>query len=359
MCTCGTCCPSASESSGRAQGVIPRRVRTPLPPAPDKAYDPTTFRGRVGAYAGQIHEVRWGYYKGWPHGQVRRAIVRKRWFQVVLHAGVETLVLRIQDNGTLGTGRALLLNRETGAVLALAQQAAPLRKLVVGPDAGEGTKAFLRAGEADVKLTREKGASAWTLGLRWAALQADLTLESAGAPTPSIVIGAARAPLAHRPALTQRAPLLKVTGSATVDGRALALGGTFGEVTYYNAFLPKLTRGHVLSAQGVIAGKPAALACTSGDLHGERQEATLFVDGQPYALGRLQLLDDGRVLGDGLALAFTTRAFHSADERRMGGRIHHQSTWAAGQLEGELTLPGSERAAFSWPALLEDHRLLR
>ena len=59
----------------------------PLPPAPDKAYDPDSYRSRVGAYAGQIHEVRWGYYKGWPHGQVRRAIVRKRWFQVVLHAG--------------------------------------------------------------------------------------------------------------------------------------------------------------------------------------------------------------------------------------------------------------------------------
>ncbi len=342
--------------------MVPRRVPEPLPPAPDKAYDPDTYLGRVGAYAGQIHEVRWGYYKGWPHGQVRRAIVRKRWFQVVLHAGApsrETLVLRIQDNDTLGTGRALLLNRATGAVLALDQQAAPLRKLVVGPDAGEGTKAFLRDGGAEMSLTREKGASAWTLALRWDSLTADLTLESAGAPTPSIVIGAARAPLAHRPALTQRAPLLKVTGSATVDGRALPLGGTLAEVTYYNAFLPKLTRGRVLSAQGVVAGKPAALACTRGDLHGEQQEATLFVDGKPHALGRLQLLDDGRVLGDGLALAFTTRAFHSADERRMGGRIHHQSTWAAGQLEGEVTLPSGERTALSWPALLEDHRLLR
>lgn len=331
----------------------------PLPPAPDKAYDPTTFLGRVGAYAGQIHEVRWGYYKGWPHGQVRRAIVRKRWFQVVLHAGADTLVVRIQDNGTLGTGRALLLNRETGAVLALSQQAAPLRKLVVGPDAGEGTKAFLRAGEADVHLTREKGASAWTLGLRWGALLADLTLDSVGAPTPSIVIGAARPPLAHRPALTQRAPLLKVTGTARAGGRALSLGDTLAEVTYYNAFLPKLTRGRVLSAQGRVGGRPAALACTRGELHGEQQEATLFVDGQPHALGSLQLLDDGRVLGDGLALAFTPRAVHSADERRMGGRIHHQSTWTAGQLDGELTLPGGERAHVSWPALLEDHRLLR
>ena len=331
----------------------------PLPPAPDKAYDPDSYRSRVGAYAGQIHEVRWGYYKGWPHGQVRRAIVRKRWFQVVLHAGAETLLVRIQDNGTLGTGRALLLNRETGAVLALSQQAAPLRKLVVGPDAGEGTKAFLRAGEADVHLTREKGASAWTLGLRWGDFQGELTLDSAGAPTPSIVIGAARPPLAHRPALTQRAPFLKVAGSVSIAGRALPLRDTFAEVTYYNAFLPKLTRGRVLSAQGLVGGRPAALACTRGELHGEQQEATHFVDGQPHGLGSLQLLDDGRVLGDGLALSFTARAVHSADERRMGGRIHHQSTWTAGQLEGALTLPSGERADIRWPALLEDHRLLR
>ena len=101
-------------------------MRKPLPPAPAKAYDPSTYLGRVGAYAGQIHEVRWGYYKGWPHGQVRRAIVRKRWFQVVLHAGVETLVLRIQDNGTLGTGRALLLNR---AALILPRQGTTLADL--------------------------------------------------------------------------------------------------------------------------------------------------------------------------------------------------------------------------------------
>ncbi len=83
------------------------------------------------------------------------------------------------------------------------------------------------------------------------------------------------------------------------------------------------------------------------------------MDGQPHGLGRLQLLDDGRVLGDGLALSFTARAVHSADERRMGGRIHHQSTWTAGQLEGALTLPSGERADIRWPALLEDHRLLR
>lgn len=339
--------------------MVPSITVLPLPPAPAQAYDPETYRARVGAYAGQIHEVRWGYYKGWPHGQVRRAIVRKRWFQVVLHAADETFVLRIQDNGTLGVGHVMLLDRRAGRVVAKSQQAAPLRKLVVGPDAGEGTKAFLREGAADVSLTRDKGQSAWTLAVRWEDVHADLVLASAGAPTPSIVIGEARAPLRHRPALTQRAPLLSVTGTLSVSGRGVPLDDTVAELTYYNAFLPTRSSGRLLSAEGVVAGRRAALTCSAGDLLGERQEATLFVDGRPYALPWVELLADGRARAAGLSLDFTTRASHEADERRLGGLIHHHSRWVAGRLTGQLTLPNGERASVDWPALLEQHRLLR
>jgi len=303
--------------------------------------------------------VRWGYYKGWSHGQVRRAVVRKRWFQVVLHAREQTLVLRIQDNGTLGVGHVMLLDRQTGRVVAKSQQAAPLRRLVVGPDAGEGTKAFLREGPADVSLTREVGRSAWTLSLRWDELAADLQLDAANAPTPSIVIGQARAPLAHRPALTQRAPLLGVTGQLTVAGQAVPLDGAVAEVTYYNAFLPKRTEGLLLSAEGDVQGRPAALVCSAGGLLGDRQEATLFVDGRPHALPRVELFADGRARGSGVSLDFHGRAAHETDERRMAGLIHHQSRWVAGDLVGTLTLPKGERVSIRWAALLEQHRLTR
>jgi hypothetical protein len=331
----------------------------PLPPAPPQAYDPITYRGRAGAYAGQIHEVRWGYYKGWPHGQVRRAIVRKRWFQVVIHGAEQTFLLRVQDNGTLGVGHVLLLDRQRGRVVAKSQQAAPLRRLVVGPDAGEGTKAFLREGPADVSLTREEGQRAWTLSLRWDELAADLQLDATSAPTPSIVIGQGRAPLGHRPALTQRAPLLGVQGLLTEAGHPVSLAGAVAEVTYYNAFLPTRAEGLLLSAEGTVQGRPAALVCSAGSLLGDRQEATLFVDGRPHALPRVELFADGRARAAGLSLDFHARASHESDERRMAGLIHHQSRWAAGDLVGTLALPDGELADIRWAALLERHRLTR
>jgi hypothetical protein len=313
----------------------------------------------VGAYAGKIDEVRWGYYKGWSHGQVRRALVRKRWFQVVIHSEPRTLLLRIQDNGTLGTGHLMLLDRSTGQVLHKSQQAAPLRQLVVGPDAGEGTQAFLREGSADVTLNRQAGQSAWILALHWKELDAELRLESGTAPTPSLVIGEARAPLAHRPALMQRAPLLAVSGNLWIHGRPTPFDGAMAEVAYYNAFLPKHTGGLWLSAEGSVGDKRVAIACSEGDLLGTRQEATLFVDGQPHALPGVELAADGSLRGQGVALRFRTQATHETEEQRMRGLIHHHSRYAVGALEGSLTLPTGAEASFSGRALLEQHRLSR
>lgn len=349
-------CSSLSESSTWWYDV---GVIEALPPAPAAAYDAATYRAHVGAYAGQIHEVRWGYYKGFVHGQVRRAIVRKRWFSVVVHTSHVTFVVRIQDNGTSGEGRLFVFDRETGHVIAKARDGAPLRTLVVGPDAGEGTSAFVRSGDADIALTRPKGSNAWTLAVGWQDVRAYLRLDATLAPIPSVVIGEACPPLAHRPALVQRATGLRVSGSLVVGGRSLPLANAIGEVSYYNAFLPTKARGRVLSAQGEHDGRPIALACTDGDLLGASQETTLFVDGRPYGIGPLTL--DGRfgVRGEGIALSFSPRATASADTRRMQGLVHHESEWIAGDLDGTLTMPSGDRVSVSLRALAEDHALVR
>lgn len=323
-------------------------ILPPLPPAPDAAFDPITYRGRVGAYTGQLHEVRWGYYKGWLHGQVRRALVRKRWFQVAVHTGCQLWIVRVQDNGTLGTGRLIGLDRATGRVLAcLEGHGAPLRTLVTGFMAGEGTDCFLRAGGADVSLTRDEGASAWRLRARWDGVELDWTLDTAGAPPCALVVGQAAPPLEHRPGLTQQATALGVAGTTRLGGQSQEMDGAWGQVTYTNGFLPAVVRARLLSAAGTLVdGRRFALCLSDGDLLGETQERSLFLDGQVLRLPRVHLLEGrpwrGSSVDGGVQLVAQPTAFAEATERRQGGRVHHHNTWEAVTLSG--TLPVGEIA---------------
>jgi hypothetical protein len=331
----------------------------PLPDAPEQAYHPATYRGRVGRYAGQLHEVRWGYYKGWAHGQIRRAFVRKRWFQVVVPTEHLTLIVRLQDDGTTGHGRVLVLDRtHGGGPVHVHGTGAPLRTLVVGPMAGEGTDAFLRTEPHRIELTRDLGEDAWQLSVDVDGLKLDATLGSETAPTPSLVIGEARDPFRHRPGLTQRAPLLHVTGQGTLHGVPWVLDGV-GSVTYTNVFLPPSVTGRLLSAEG----DGLALAVSDGDLLGDTQEATLWVDGRPHGLPRVHLLHDDpqgpwrAVSGDGrVKLRFAPQTRQRAVADRRFGRVHHDSCWMAGQLTG--TVPGpSGPLEVDLPALAEVHRI--
>ncbi len=331
----------------------------PLPRAPDQAYHPATFRGRVGQYAGQLHEVRWGYYKGWVHGQVRRAIVRKRWVQVVAATEHLTLVVRLQDDGTTGHGRVLVFDRaHGGGPLQVEGTGSPLRTLAVGPMAGEGTDAFLRIDALRIELTRDLGEDAWHLSVDVDGLSLEATLHSEEAPTPSLVIGEARDPFRHRPGLTQRSPLLAVTGQGTLRGVPWVLDGT-GSVTYTNVFLPPSATGRMLSAEG----HGLALAASDGDLLGDTQEATLWVDGQPHGLPRVHLLHDDpvglwrAVSGDGsVRLRFKPLARHRSVADRRFGWVHHDSRWMAGQLSGTIAGP-SGPLEVDLPALAEIHRI--
>ncbi len=332
----------------------------PLPAAPEQAYHPATFRGRVGAYAGQLHEVRWGYYRGRAHGQVRRALVRKRWFQVVLHTEQLTLLVRLQDDGTTGHGRVLVFDRAHGGCpLSAHASGAPLRTLVVGPMAGEGTDAFLRVHEHVIELTRDLGDEGWRLVVDVDGLELEALFDAEHAPTPSLVIGEARDPFRHRPGLTQRAPGLRVTGHGQLHDVPWVLEG-LGSVVYTNVFLPPSVEGRLLTLQGT----DLALAFSDGELHGDRHEATIWVDGVPYGLPRTHLLHDDAqgpwraASGDGsVRLAFQPAARHRAVTDRRLGRVHHESTWIVGRLSGRVPGPDGEPLSVDGPALAERHRL--
>jgi hypothetical protein len=330
-----------------------------LPQAPPKAFHPATFRARVGSYAGFLDEVRWGYYRGWAHGQVRRALHRKRWFQIVLHWEHNTLLVRLDDDGLTGTGRLLLFDHDAGRVdLALDAQGAPLRTLVVGPHAGRGTEAFLRAGGCQALLRRGRDGDAWHLAMQWDVAELDLLLVAPGAPT-AMVIGEARDPYRHRPGLVQRAALLPVTGRARVRGLPLPANRTKASLTYGNVFLPPFARGLSVTAQG----GDIALALSDGDLLGDHHEATLFIDGQAHALPRAHILLDQpeapwalRDADGTLDLDFTPIAAHRASVTRRFGQVHHDRRWLVGRLRGVVPGP-SGPLPIDLPALGEDHRL--
>lgn len=340
---------------------------TPLPEAPDAAFDRSTYRARVGHWAGALDEVRWGYYRGWLHGQVRRGLIRKRWFEVVIPAPGATLVLRLQDDGLAAHGRLLLLDPATGdARVALHQTGAPLRTLVVGFMAAEGTEAFLRQGHAKVALRRVAGEPAWSLTGAWGDVTLDLHLDTTGAPEPTMVVGEAAPPYDHRPGLTQHHAGLTVSGSASVGGAPLDLRGALAHLTYTNVFLPPVVEVRRVLAGGALPdGRPFALAISDGDLHGDTREHTLWVDGRPWLLPPARVLVDEHT-GDGsiastngaLDLRFALQARHAAQDRRRFGYVDHSWSWLSGTVSGALPLPdGTTAHVTSAPALATWTRL--
>lgn len=321
-----------------------------LPPCPPSAYDPVTYRARCGHFAGSLDEVRWGYHHGWLYGQVRRALIRKRWFDVVVHTDRHTLFVHLQDDGTTGHGRVVVLDRNARHTLAWGRgDGAPLRTLVVGPMAGRGTDAFLHAPGLDLSLSRPSDATAWSLHIDGAGVQAALTLDTADAPSPTLLVGEGEPPYAHRPGLTQHHPWLAVSGTLQAAGRLLPLDGGTAHLTYANAFLPPEVRDHRVIADGTAPdGTPVALALADGDLHGTWQEATVWWGDTPFGLPAVRVLDEGqgrdvtwRVLSlDGAVdLTLAARARTDAHATRQLGRVQHDHIHLAGTLSGTLPRP--------------------
>ncbi|MCB9672240.1 MAG: DUF2804 family protein [Alphaproteobacteria bacterium] len=269
----------------------------PAPPSPWRALDHATL---VGTYQGALDEVRWGYEGGWLRSQVRRAVYRRRWFEIVLVTRDRVLVLCLRDEGTSG---ALWLATDGVEEHLMAR---PLRSLVVGAFAGEGCEALVRVPDGRCSLRREPGDSAWTLELATEVVEGTLRLETVGGPAPVTIIGER----AHRrPSLTSHWTCLCTTGRLRIDGVEVDLDGALASLEYTNAFHEGLpTWRTVLGTGRTDGGAPFALAVGSGERNAGQHEAAVWLDGEVGAsepVGIWRREGSWRLEGSGWDVRFT------------------------------------------------------
>ncbi len=329
-----------------------------LPPIPEAAFRRDDFSARQGAYAGCLHEVRWGYPKGWLRSQARRALIRRRWFQVLAFTEDLALVFWIRDEGMDGGAAVWVVDRHSGRTLARATaNGRPLASMAVGPFSGWRTDAWIRAGRDRLALRRADGASHYTLEGRLEGVALAVTLDVAGA-APITVIGE-HAP--RRPGLTTKWNLAPVRGHVTVGGQEHALDGGLGALTYTNGFFPSGVRWVELTALGRLPdGSALGLGLASGNRHGAVQEHVLWRDGAVVGGGpALVLPGDGggwRIVSADRTVDLTfdplatdhepvTRTYGATEANRM-----------LGVLRGEIHPPGAPKIRLNLlPALVEAH----
>lgn len=342
-----------------------------IPGTPFRALDHTAH---AGLWEGGLHEVRWGYPKGWLRSQVRRALLRRRWFDIVVHAEGLALAAVIRDEGTTGAARAVVWDTTSGEVLARIEGTGrPLGELNVGPFAAEGTNAALETAAVDLRLTRGVGRSAWTLVGRGDGLVIDATLDTHDAPAPVTAIGE---PRKRRPGLTSRWNLLAARGTLEIAGQARPIEG-LGTLAYANTFAVPGTRWLALTATGRLPdGRRIGLSLSDGSRHGEVHEHVLWLDDAPAGerpdpkgatltlLPRARLLVGGVVARDtwrvrsphgDLELKFRPRGSDVELVRRPIGSMHVERVM--GTLSGRIPLPdGTQAIVDGLPAFAEDHR---
>ena len=157
------------------------------PPEGPVAPDGSINRGR---FAGALDEVRWGYPSGWLHGQVRRALGRKRWFQAGVFAGDLVVIVRLIDHGLAGSGLVWVAELDTGRTLLEHRvPGIPLANLAVGPFAGRGTDAHASLPLMRIRLYREPSSRAWELTAHMPGSAVSIGLDTHRAPTPVMFVG--------------------------------------------------------------------------------------------------------------------------------------------------------------------------
>ncbi|MCB9679653.1 MAG: DUF2804 family protein [Alphaproteobacteria bacterium] len=335
----------------------------PLPPVPGTPFRALDFTAWQGAWEGGLHEVRWGYEKGWLRSQVRRALVRRRWFQVAMFTDEIAVAAWIRDEGTTGAARAFVTDLKTGEVLAHRDgRGRPLGDLAVGPFAAWGTDAFLRNGACDIGLKRPEGADAWSLAARFDGLALRAELSQRGAPPAATIIGEHRS---RRPGLTTKWNLLPSTGEVTAGGRTFDLTGAVGAIAYTNGFFPPGARWLEVTGLGTLPdGRRVGLAMSDGARHGAVQEHVLWIDDGVYESPRARILVGGRVARDtwrlrsahgDLELKFRPIASDVETATRLRGSS--RTARVIGRFFGRVPLPdGGQLVLDGLPGIAEDHR---
>lgn len=213
-----------------------------LPTLPERIADPEG-RLELGRFTGAADEVRWGYPTGWLDGQRLRALGRKRWFQLSALSAERIVIVRILDQGLVGSGFVWVADPRTGRTeLEQRLPGVPLANLAVGPVAGRGAHAFVSLPTAKIVVRRDGESSAWALNVQLPGHALSLTFDTRSAPSPLTSIDALRpdssAPEATRGVLVQRHIGLEVRGTVRFRSEVMPLErGVVGAVEYGNGFV--------------------------------------------------------------------------------------------------------------------------
>ncbi len=256
---------------------MPDALLPAVPPSPvDAAGHP-----RVGVYAGALDEVRWGYPTGFLHGQVRRALGRRRWFQAGVMAGRRLVLVRISDDGLSGGAFVWSADLHDGREsLHVHIPGLPLANMRVGPMAGVGTDAFARLPHARVRLRRPDEASPWQLEAFVPGAAVALSLDASAAPTPVVIIGEA-GPIDG--IYSQRFVGLTTRGTLRLGSETTTLDADRrGWLEYANGFFPRPFAWSTATLSG-----PAFHAVLSDiDGIGGPTDSAWWTDTGPRAIGR-------------------------------------------------------------------------
>lgn len=219
--------------------ALPARNALPTLPAGPVRPDGHLALGR---FAGAYDEVRWGYPTGWLDGQVKRALGRKRWFQVTVLSAERVIVVRLLDQGLVGSGFVWAADMRTGRTeLETVLPGVPLANIAVGPVAGRGAHAYLTLPTAKIILRRYDQANDWTLNVQLPGHAISLSLDTHKAPPPLTSIDLLRegSPLPEptRGVLIQRHVGLGVRGTIRFRSEVQSLEGASATLEYGNGFV--------------------------------------------------------------------------------------------------------------------------
>ena len=213
-----------------------------IPNLPERTVSPEG-RLALGRFMGAADEVRWGYPTGWLDGQRLRALGRKRWFQLTAFSPERIVVVRILDQGLVGSGFVWVADPRTGRTeLEQRLPGVPLANLAVGPVAGRGAHAYVSLPTAKVVVRRDGESTAWALNVQLPGHALSLTFDTRKAPAPLTSIDALRpdsmAPESTRGVLIQRHVGLEVRGTVRFRSEVVPLErDAFGLVEYGNGFV--------------------------------------------------------------------------------------------------------------------------
>lgn len=197
----------------------------------------------LGRFSGASDEVRWGYPTGWLDGQRLRALGRKRWFQLTALSPERVVVVRVLDQGLVGSGFVWVADPRTGRTeLEHRLPGVPLANLAVGPVAGRGAHAFVSLPNARIVVRRDGESTAWALNVQLPGHAISLTFDTRKAPAPLTTIDALRpgsdAPEATRGVLVQRHIGLEVRGTVRFRSEVHPIErDATGIVEYGNGFV--------------------------------------------------------------------------------------------------------------------------